>query len=35
VDQSSKRRLTGRGIATLRWEEHVNWQVVAHAWADH
>jgi uncharacterized protein (TIGR02246 family) len=35
VDQSSKRRLTGRGIATLRSEEHVNWQVVAHAWADH
>jgi len=35
IDQSSKRRLTGRGIATLRREERVEWQVVAHAWADH
>jgi uncharacterized protein (TIGR02246 family) len=35
VDKTSKRRLTGRGVATLRWQEHLNWQVVAHAWADH
>jgi uncharacterized protein (TIGR02246 family) len=35
VDQSSKRRLTGRGIATLRSQQHATWQVVGHAWADH